>query len=235
MKKLMLFLAIFIFVQCFAQFAKIVDKDGFVNLRNAANVKSKIVGKIKTGEIVYIFDKGDDYGNWLIVDYEEPNGNLLTGYIYQSRIKRISSYEQIPLTLTNENGVDFILRNIHAKIKSEKFNYQSHKKYFTKTKYGGVEIEDKYKGQQIWGTDCTIPTTHYTSISVEIGNKKIEVPEKEIENLFNINNDNANCYYDTETKTLYISAMNSDGAGTYEVLFILKNGAYLGRRVYNSD
>lgn len=29
--------------------------------------------------------------------------------------------------------------------------------------------------------------------------------------------------------------MNSDGAGTYEVLFILKNGAYLGRRIYNSD
>lgn len=193
MKKKLLIITVFFCIKTFGQFAKIIDKDGFVNVRNAANAKSKIVGKIKNNEIVYIFDKGDDHGNWLIVDYKQPNGNLLTGYVYSSRIKPISSYEEIPSATTNENGVDFILRNIQGSIRSEKFDYRSHKKYFSKTNYGDYEIEDQYKGQQIWGTDGTVPTTHYRSLTVQIGNQKIAVPEKEIENLFNINNDHANC------------------------------------------
>lgn len=235
MKKLLLILTMIIHCQTFAQYAKIVDKDGFVNVRNAANIKSKIVGKIKSDELVYIFDKGDDYGNWLIVDYEESNGNLLTGYIYKTRIKPVSTFEKIPFTTKNDHEVAFKLRDIYYTIKVEKFDYQSNKKYFSKTKYNNYEIEDHYKGQQIWGTDGTIPTTHYASVSVQIGKQKIKIPEKQIENLFNINTDNAKSYFDSKTETVYILMMNSDGAGTYEVLFMFRKGKYLGRRIYNSD
>lgn len=236
----MKFLSIFLFslLNCnliFGQFAKIVDGDGFVNVRKEANSKSKIIGRIKSDEIVYVFNKGDDSGNWFIVDYHEKNGNFLTGYIHNTRINFINSLQQIPSVINSENSVNFILKNIVVEVKSGLFDYKANKKYFSKTNYGNYQIEDKYNGQQIWGTDGTIPKTYYRSIIAKIGNTKIEIPQKELENLFNINNDNAECYFDEKSDTLYITSMNSDGAGTYEVIFIINKEKYLGRRIYNAD
>lgn len=232
LKKIFLFLAFFLFIKSFAQFAIVTDQDGFVNIREKPNAKSKITGKIKTSEIVYIFDKGDENPNWSIIDFYRTDGNLLTGYVYNSKIKKISSYEQIPSSNTNENGAEFNVRNIKAVIRSEKFDYQSQKKFFSKTNYKGVEIEDRYKGQQIWGTDGSIPKSHYQSITFSVGNQIIKIPAKDFENLFNINIELTKCYFDAKTETLYLTAMNGDGAGSYEVLFIIRKGKYIGRKIY---
>lgn len=215
---------------CFAQFVEIVDKDGYVNLRRESNVKSEIVGQIKSGEIAYIFN-GDDFEQWQIVDYAIDSDSLLTGYIHQSRLKLLSSYEQIPAILSGENEAEFTLRNIEIKVKTEAFDYDKNKHHIKTFQYAKYSIE-KYKGQEIWGTDGTTPRTHYQSIIIKIDGKKIEIPEKERENLFNPNAESTTCYYDEKSKSLFITAMNSDGAGSYEVLFIIKNGKYLGRKIY---
>ncbi|MDR6969627.1 hypothetical protein J2X31_003660 [Flavobacterium arsenatis] len=218
----------------FSNFAKIEDKDGYVNIREEANTNSKIVGKIKSGEIVYIFNYGDELGNWLIIDYLENDENLLTGYIHKSRLKPINSYEHIPSVWHDENGAEFILRNIQIKIKTEKFDYEANKKYFSTFQYATYAV-DKYKHQEIWGTDGTLPQTHYTSITANIDNQTIEIPEKEIENLFNTNNEYSECYFDKNTETLYIILMNSDGAGAYRVIFIIEKGKYKSRKIYNAN
>lgn len=36
-----------------AQFMKVLDPDGFVNIREEPNVKSKIVGKVNSNAVVY--------------------------------------------------------------------------------------------------------------------------------------------------------------------------------------
>ena len=214
-----------------SKFAEIVDKDGFVNIRDDASGQSKIIGKINSGEIVYIFNVGNDNEDWLIVDHHEKD-SLLTGYVHTSRIKPVSDYEYIPSVTDGENGVEFHLRNIEVIIKSEAFNYQANKKYFAEEQLPDKSVIQKYKGQEIWGTDGTIPRTHYTSITARIGNQTIEIPKKEIENLFNINNELAYCYLNEKTETLYISSSNSDGSGSYDVLFIIEKGKYKGRKMY---
>ncbi len=93
-------------------------------------------------------------------------------------------------------------------------------------------LTNDYKNQEVWGTDGTIPKTNYQSITIKIDGKTIEIPVKEMENLFNPNAENSECYYDEKNKKLFIISMNADGAGSYEILFTIENGKYRGRSVY---
>lgn len=197
----------------FAQFAKIVDKDGYVNVRENADANSKIIGKLNSDEIVYIFEP--DNKNW---------ANVSNGYIHNSRLKYIKSYESVPPTVRDANKAIFKSGNIKVNITSGKFNFKENEKDFTSTLDG-----DYYKEQQVWGLDGTIPKTHYLSITAQIGNKTVQIPTKEIENLFQVDNKNTTCYYDRTNDILYISMLNSEGAGTYTGLFIIEKGEYKKR------
>lgn len=214
-KKIFLLTAALSVQLSFAQFAKITDKDGYVNVRENADAKSKIVGKINSDEIVYIFESDPVHKNW---------ANVSNGYIYHSKLKYIKSYQTIPPTVRDANKATFASGSIKVNIVSGKFNFKENEKDFTSTLQG-----DFYKGQQVWGIDGTIPKTHYISITAQIGNKTIQIPAEEIENLFQIDNKSTTCYYDRENDTLYISMNNSEGAGSYVGLFIIEKGQYKKR------
>ncbi len=212
-KKIFLLTACLSIQLSFAQFAKVIDKDGYVNIRENADANSKIIGKINSDEIVYIFEA--DNKNW---------ANVSNGYIHNSRLKYIQTYQAVPPTVRDANKAIFKSGNIKVNIVSGKFNFKENEKDFTSTLNG-----DYYKEQQVWGIDRTIPKTHYISITAQIGDKTIQIPEKEIENLFEVNNKSTTCYYDRINDILYISMLNSDGAGTYAALFTIEKGEYKGR------
>ncbi|MBB6370667.1 hypothetical protein [Chryseobacterium shigense] len=227
--KILFLTSVLSFQWSFSQFAKIIDKDGYVNMRKNADANSNIVMKISSGEIIYAFEPEENNKNWINVDYTDRNGNILSGYIHKSRIKYIESYESVPPSSINEYKAVFNSKNIRVEIESAPFDYKANKKYFSVTDYNGLKVEDKFKGKQIWGTDGTIPQTYYKSISVKTGGKVLQIPSKETENLFNINTEFASCYFDPENETLYISMVNSDGAGGYAVLFKIVKGEYRGK------
>lgn len=228
--KFILLMAALSFHYSAAQFAKIVDQDGYVNMRKKADPKSSIVGKINSGEIVYIFSP-EDHQSWFNADYTDKNGKTLSGYIHNSRVKYIESYESLVAASMSENKAVFNSKKMTVTIESEPFNYQENKKYFSTTQYNDYKVEDQFKGQQIWGTDGTIPQTHYKLISVNMDGKTLHIPGKELENLFNINTESASCYVDSKSETVYISMVNSDGAGGYAVLFRIEKGEYKGKTV----
>ncbi|AZA90384.1 Uncharacterised protein [Chryseobacterium nakagawai] len=214
-KKIFLLTATLSVQLSFAQFAKVVDKEGYVNVRENADAKSNIVGKVNSDEIVYIFESDPTNKNW---------ANVSNGYIHSSRLKYIQTYQAVPPTLRDGNKAIFKSGNIKVNIVSGKFNFKENEKDFTSTLYG-----DFYKEQQVWGLDGIIPKTHYLSITAQIGDKTVQIPTKDIENLFQVNNKSTKCYYDHENDTLYISMLNSDGAGTYVALFTIEKGEYKGR------
>lgn len=214
----------------YSQFAKTNDKDGYVNVREQPAIKGKIISKIKSNEIVFTFSE-EEFGNWVIVDYKESENKLITGYVHKSRIKYIHSYEAIPILSHTKNGITFGLRNIFIEIKSDIFDYTKNKKHFSSTNLGNYTILDKYKGQQIWGTDGTIPKSYYKSIKFSLNNKLNQIPKREIENLFNVNNEYTKCYYNRKDNILYITLMNSDGAGGYVAILEIKKGKYKGKKV----
>ncbi|WP_294347466.1 hypothetical protein [Sphingobacterium sp.] len=213
-----------------AQFAKIIDKDGYVNLRKRATVNSAVVSKIAADEIVYAF-ADEKFGDWVIVDYTDNHNKSITGYIHHSRIKYIASYKQIPNIFFDEGTAKFVSKDISVQINSDRFDYEKNKGDFSSTQYGEQTVLDKFRGQQVWGTDGEIPTNHYSAIQATIKGRFIQIPTKEIENLFNVNNEFATCYYDDSNDILYITAVNGDGAGGYAVLFEIKKGKYKARVV----
>lgn len=212
----------------YCNFAKIEDKDGYVNVREKGNAKSKILGTIKSNEVVYILE--DLNTEWLDVQYKSENKDK-SQYIHRSRLKYINTFEQIPVAKYDDKEATFILRDIYVDIKVKKFNYELNKKHFTETKFKDGFTFIKYKGKEMWGTDGTIPQDYYQSIIVTLGNMKIEIPQKDLEDLFNTSNENVECYYDKTDNSLYLHLANSDGSGSYVVLFKFVNGVYKGRQI----
>ena len=51
----------------FGQFAIISDKDGFVNVRNSANIGNNISEKLENGFVIYSFEPKS---NWINIDYK---------------------------------------------------------------------------------------------------------------------------------------------------------------------
>ena len=215
------------YIMSFCNFAKIVDKDGFVHVREKGNSSSKIIGQIKSGDIVFIFE--DLETEWLNIDYKDENDRTINGYIHRSRIKYINTLENIPSAIENENGVKFVLRDIVVEIKTAKFDHEQNKKYFSKDE----QNSDTYRGKFMLGTEGygNDAKTFYQSITARIGNYTIEIPENEIEDLFNANNNYAECYFDQIDNSLYLHLANADGAASYVTLFKIQNHKYNGRQV----
>jgi len=212
-------------ITSFCNFAVITDKDGYVNVREKESADSKIIGKIKSGGAVFIFEDLDT--DWLNISFDD---NKKSGYIHRSRIKYIKDFEKIASVDSHDYKAIFHLNNIDIDIQTDDFDYESNKKYFSETAKEDFTIK-KYKGREMWGTDGTIPQSYYQFITVKIGNQEIEIPKKDIEDLFNPNNDYTECYYDKVNNSIYIHLSNSDGSGSYVALFKIENGVYKGRQV----
>ncbi|MDO6676589.1 SH3 domain-containing protein [Tenacibaculum sp. 1_MG-2023] len=64
-----------------SEFAKIVDKDGYVNMREKSNTTSKILSQIQSGKLVEILEQKDE---WWLVLYDNKKG-----YIHKSRLRLV--------------------------------------------------------------------------------------------------------------------------------------------------
>lgn len=228
-----------------AEFGKVVDADGYVNVREAKNLNSKIVGQVSSGDFVYVHDE-DMYGSPWVQSHPQYDGTDSSGYIHKSRLKFInqnddglgteismSSFDQSQsmIRFTNDNNT------MSVTIRAKDFDYQANENKFTKQYYseswGNGFYLTHYKGQRFWGTDGTIPQgmKHYKSITVRLNNNTIEIPKNNIESLFNVDLRRTKVFFDEKTDSVYISAIEGDGAGTYRVLFAIENGRYVDKTV----
>ncbi len=211
----------------FCHFAIIIDKDGYLNVREQPGISSKIIGNVKVGEVVFILD--DSKKDWLLIKFKVEGGNSNTGYVHRSGIKYINTFEQIPAADYDENFVNFILKDITVNIKTEHFDYQLNKGGFSKDFKGFYT----YKGKFMLGTDGQIEEAkmHYKSIILRIGEQTVNIPSIDFEDLFNPNNQYAECYLNKRDDILYLHFSNSDGSSSYFVLFIIQNGILKERRI----
>ncbi|KUF39467.1 SH3 domain-containing protein [Myroides marinus] len=224
MKKIgVLLLALIGTTMSYGQLAKIVDKDGYVNVREKGNANSNIVGKVNSGEIVLLFDVDESNPNWSTID--TGISNEMEGYVHNSRLKRLETYTHIPLISSTNNELKYSGSNIDITISMGAFDYKKNKSKFSK--HQGTNFLWEYNGQEMRGTDGTEPTKHYTSIKVKQKGVDIALPTKAYENMFQPSGaEYTACYYDKSDNTIYLTANNSDGAGSYTVVWVFKNGKY---------
>ena len=219
MKGIIYFFLIFNFNLCFSQFGIIKDLDGFVNVRTSAEKGNNISDKLENGFIVYYFEPE---GNWINIDYKK-NGKELNGYIYKDRIKYITDFQNITLKSELDGQVKLENENVKIEITETKFIKEKHKLTFYKNEKTQL---DKIDNLQIFGTDGNIPKREYKSIKIEINNVKMELPKIALKNLYEPSLYNSKANYDPKNDILYILSSNSDGAGSYEIIWIIEKKKY---------
>lgn len=219
MKRILYLFLLLNFNLCFSQFGIINDPDGFVNVRSSAQKGNNISDKLENGFIVYYFEP---QGNWVNIDYKK-NGKELNGYIYKDKIKTITYFTTIPLKSNNGGIAKLENGSVKIEISETKFIKEKHKLKFFK---GNPNQLEKIDNLQIFGTDGEVPKREYKSIKIDINNIKIELPNSALKNLFEVSLHNSKANYDAKNDILYISSSNSDGAGGYEIIWVIEKKKY---------
>jgi hypothetical protein len=215
-----LFLSIF----SFGQFAVITDKGGSANIRAGGNTNSRITDSLQNGHLIYCFE---NKGNWTNIDYTKKQKEL-NGYVYKDRCKLVADFPAIPVAASNENSVKLKKDTIEITLTQRKFEKSRHKIKYYKAYPGQVELIDNKK---YWGKDGGLPTTQYDKIIIKIGQRILTLPAEATVGLYQPTLATAEVFVDKETNTIYIQTMNSDGAGSYEVIWKIENGVYTDRLV----
>lgn len=232
MRKVFLFFLFFVCQNAFGQFGIIQDKDGFVNVRKSPEISNNIKDTLHNGHIVFYYI--DPKGDWFEIDYEKEKYSN-SGYIHKSRFKFLIEFDSIPVKQRIKTKVVFQKDSFMITLTKVPFMAKNNKLQYSK---GGFKEQntsylEKINNKEIWGTDGGIPKTQYGQISIAWGKKSIILSQESIEDLFEPNFEykyTAVCF-DSKNNTLYISAHNSDGAGGYSVLWIIKNGKYIKRHL----
>lgn len=232
MKKILLFLGLILGQVVFSQGISgiIVDKDGFVNVRKKPSAKSEIKGTIKTGEVVGISDVFFDekHPNWTWVMYN--SGANIVGYVHKSRVKFLEDlFPKIPFQKKQGKTLVFKNKDAEIQISTKQISFLKDIKPYVSGEYG-----EQYKGKQMYGIDGTLgytdnfPVEVFDKITLKIGEKTIEIPQEETENIFIVDREGEDysCYWDKDRNRFFIEAIVGDGAGAVGLLLIFENGEF---------
>lgn len=224
MNKAFFLLILILFIQpAFAQFAIVTDADGYTNIRKEPG-KSKITTKLKAGTVVYGLFETEN--KWRMVDYSLDE-QTKSGYIYTDKLAYIDDFPSIPMTKNNANMVVLSDGKITVTITKGKFEPKKHKLEF----YDQDKWLTKIDGRKFWGTDGGIPEWEYKSVEILNNGKKIIIPAEDLKAIYQPSLNNTVVNYDQKNETLYIHSANSDGAGAYDVLWVIKKGTYMKRHL----
>lgn len=220
MKKHLTIIILFCTVFLHAQFAIVQDKDGFVNVRNEGKIANNIIDKLKSGTIVYALEPASANWDWTTIIYSGEK----TGVVSWNRLNFIGNFSALRREETQDELV-IDNRFFVIDIKTQKFSPKKNKL----TKQDGIITE--INGKNFWGSDGMMPETEYKSIEIMQGNKEIVVPKTEYENLYSPDLSRTFAYFDKITKRLYITAENSDGAGSYALVFVFQDGKFIEKQL----
>ncbi|RFC54165.1 hypothetical protein [Brumimicrobium aurantiacum] len=217
MKRILTVLLLTLNLTIIGQFGIIEDKDGYVNIRNSAK---NIIDTLSSEEIVYCFDLE---GEWFRIDYDLSRQNR-SGYVHKSRVRIIENFDPFYSNQLTDTSIVFSLDSIRIQITKRAFNAKSNSLQYHEI--NEAEYLEKINGKEIWGTDGEIPKMKYGIFSLQLNNEKVILPT---DNLFEPNFGFTSAFYDERNNSIYISALNSDGAGGYSVLWIIEKGVFKQR------
>jgi hypothetical protein len=222
MRQFSTLLLLFCFSNSFGQFAIVNDNDSFLNVREDGLQTSKVVDKLQNGHLIYCFEKK---GNWTNIDYSKK-GKELNGYVYKDRYKLVSSFPKLTISKKIENSITLKKDAVEVTIAQSKFDKKKHNFQYIKEYPDQIELIDNKK---YWGRDGGMPTTQFEKIIIKVRNETISLPKTALEGLYEPGIYSAEVNYDKTNDTFYIQTINSDGAGSYLVIWKVEKGIYKDR------
>lgn len=222
LRTLIILSLLFISRNSFGQFAVITDPDGHCNVRTSAGTGRNIMDSQENGHFIYVFEM---QGNWANIDYRNKEKDL-NGYIYKDRFKLVSDFRSIPLIRSNDTLAVFSNDSIKVMVGTEAFRPSKHKYSFYKE---DPKVIMQIDHKKYWGTDGEMPKTQYKYIRIIRSGKTYQFPAVALASLFEVNTTLISINEDPENDILYIQSFNSDGAGSYYVIWKFEKGKYAGR------
>lgn len=213
------------------EFCVVQDSDGYTNVREKADLKSKVIARVDHGQVVWIYLGG--MTKWPNVIFMDKEGEERTGFIHASRLKALTDFESIAGKVSETDQTEtFEQGKLKVKIEIEPFQIEGREltyKEYSKDERYLIEID----GKNYWGTDGGMPREQYRKITVQQGGKTISLPDSALENLFNpgLYPGNTKVTLNPKDNAIYITSFNSDGAGGYVVAFVIEGGKYKSRAV----
>ena len=209
MKLLLTFLLVSTVYTSIAQVAIINDKDGFTNVRQEAGETSKVIYKLQNNQVFWYGE--EDYHSkgvdWIMVEIPKNNfsiecGSLdnLYGYVHKTRIQPINTLKEYKKT------------DIKFHYDTKPFNEEG--KIIDYQNNHIVSINGLYP----WGTDGEKPKIEVKKLTVQIKDVSVYVPQILISDIYECTND-FNIYKNEET--YFAHQWNSDGAGAYEIVWVI--------------
>jgi hypothetical protein len=235
MRKCLLFLFTFLLVVASrAQTAVVKDADGYCNIRQSADIGSKIIDTLHIERLVYILPDQEN-SEWYQVDYVENNRKLqdqiCSGFIHRSRVVLLSSLWRFSRVEETASHLSLSQDSLSFKIAFRPFSRK-----VRKIEYGKSEWEERYvksvDGKFPWGIDGNIPKQEYEYIKISVGKRTSKLPLKFIGDLFEPNLSMTSAYYDPASGRCYLEALNSDGAGAYMVVWVFEHGELVSRETF---
>lgn len=230
-KLLTLILTVLFFKATNAQTALIKDPDGYCNVRQNANSKSKVIDTLLNDRIIFVFSDAAE-GEWLPVDYYKGNRNSsdqsLSGFIHKSRITFLTDLTKFKEVTLNDSTLKLQLDSLQLTMTKVNFNRKGKQLKYDKPQGEQTflkSIDNKFP----WGTDGNIPKKEYKSVQFKTGSNSLNFPINMFKDLFEPNLDMTMAYFDKATGKVYIEAINSDGAGGYVVIWTIKDKRIIGR------
>lgn len=213
--------------QLHSQFAIVTDSDGYCNVRDTPSKSGTVLERIESGSMIFCIESENLH--WKNLDLYDAATNIKqSGYIYRNRIVFVEDYLKIPVIKADTSSLILGNNDIKIMISSSNFDPKSHKLNYNAINKDFLDrIDDKY----IWGTDGNIPKKQYDTFTILLKNKKITLPKKALENVYEPNFESTFANYDAVNDILYIYAFNSDGAGGYGVMWKIEKGIYKDRIV----
>ncbi|KIA99492.1 hypothetical protein OA93_04820 [Flavobacterium sp. KMS] len=213
-----------------AQLAIVYDKDGYVNVREKPDLKSKITGKIIEGQVFCINTFDDERNNpeWLKIWYPiNPDSKIKDftkfrdikedGYIHKSRVFYLENLKEI--SFKNESSKKISVKNDTLQIYIESKPFEKEKHQIIKDNGGGLIID---KDAFYWGFLGQIPRNELKAIKVVTNNSSYSFPKEAISGLYELNLEFTKLYIGNKNE-IYINLSGADGSDSYEVVWCLKN------------
>ena len=126
----------------------------------------------------------------------------------------------------NDTILKLEYKSLQVTMKAGKFDPKGKTIKYEKPQ-GKQQYVKSIDGKFPWGTDGNIPRNEYKFIQLKTGKKLVTAKKAFYSNLFEPNPDMTTAYINNLTNTIFITAMNSDGAGGYVVMWKIENEQFI--------
>jgi hypothetical protein len=261
MVKYLLLLLFFLSIKAKSQFAIIDEKNGYINIMNDSSSNSEIAGRLYNDDVFHyngfsfrtkvkaewnhIFqkvslDKIELFKREFFVRELNYNKNdfICHGYIQKKVIHPLEKLEIIntrnlyPINDWRsevDDSICFINDTLSLTIKTGKFNIAEH--MVDRSSEPGKEYIERIDDKEPYGILGDNPRVEIKSITLMINSASIEIPKTEYQDCFQPRVKNLMLRVDRKGAIYIYMPGNSDGAGGYLVVWIIKGHKYLKRYI----